>query len=90
MFIGVITTAVAFCICCLNPKCPMYYRRSGSYTSTVVVTQPTSQVVQTTSTSVNAGGINVNYQPAAAPAYGEDTGYQPYPAVPPTATTAKY
>ena len=55
----------------------MYYRRSGSSTSTVVVTQPTPPVVQMT-------------QPAVALAYNPKTGYQPYPAVPPTTTTVKY
>ena len=81
VFLGLITSCIIVSICCLVPTCPCYYR-SYHTTHTVVVRQPTAQVV-TAATTTRA----TNYQTPAPPAYVPDTGYQPYP---PTATTVMY
>ena len=86
LFIGFITTVITLCICCLVPTCPCYYR-SHHTTRTVVVNQPAAPVVNAiTATSAKT----TKYHPPPLPVYDLDSGYQPYPAVPPTATTAKY
>jgi len=85
VFIALIVTSVVLCICCLTPTCPIYYNKSR-ITRTVVVAQPAPQIV----TATTATASTIQHQPAAPPTYNPDTGYQPYPAAPPTATTAKY
>lgn len=83
VFIGLVTTCVILCICCIVPTCPCYYR-SYRHTRTVVLTQRAPEVVTTTATSTKT----TNYQPP--PVHNPDSGYQPYPAAAPPTTTVNY
>ena len=85
IFIGFITTIIILCICCLTPSCPCYYNRRSHITTHSAFGTP-KIVTATTATSAKT----TKYQPPPLPGCDHDTGYQPYPAVPPTATTAKY
>lgn len=85
MFIGLIATVVTLCVCCLTPTCPCYYYKRSRIARSVVVTHQTPQVAMTTSSTKTT-----KYQPPPVPTYDNDTGYQPYPAALPAATTAKH
>ena len=43
VFIGIVTTIIILCICCLTPTCPCYYRRNRPVSTVVVTTQVPAQ-----------------------------------------------
>ena len=85
VFITLIATCVTLCICCLSPICPCYYHKYHRTRTVVVAAQQALKVVTATTTNTNA----IKYQPLS-PVYNPNNCYQPYPAVPPPATTIKY
>ena len=81
----IITCAILY-YSCLRPTCPCYYHKYRSTRTVAVAAQQTPQV---TATTTNTNTINSQPSPPSPLTYNCATGYQPYPATPPTATTVK-
>ena len=85
IFIGLASTCVIVCVCCLSPNCRCHYNRIARMASAhrIFTTKQASQLITATTDSTKA----TTHQPL--PVDNLDTEYKPCPVTPPTATTTK-
>ena len=77
MLVGLITFTTVLCLCC------KYYKKCRTDVNS---TRQDPEVV----TMLPTASATTHHQPHTPHASNRDTGYQPYPAIPPTATIANY